>query len=234
MKKMIYRLLGCVWMVASLLSSTSCSKYDYTDELQDLGKRVEWLENQTLEINKEIALIQQLMNSIEQRGYITSVKQNEDGTSTIIFNNGKSYTLRNGRQGEDGEDGKPLTLQLAVAQDPVDGLWYWTLGSEWLLNGAGERMRAGAADGEDGKESGVTGAIVPQMRIDTVTRCWQISTDGGATWQDTGVKADGEDGKDGVDAFVVQLIPSQDGKYVTFVFNNGIRENVPVLSEENE
>ena len=34
------------------------------------------------------------------------------------------------------------------------------------------------------------------MRINPITRYWELSNDGGRTWVDTGVYADGQDGQD--------------------------------------
>ena len=46
--------------------------------------------------------------------------------------------------------------------------------------------------GKDGKD-----AIAPRLRINTDSNHWEISTDGGLTWQDLGVKATGADGENG-------------------------------------
>ncbi|NUK97501.1 hypothetical protein HUT37_01040 [Bacteroides sartorii] len=40
-------------------------------------------------------------------------------------------------------------------------------------------------------------AIAPQVRINTDTNKWEISTDGGKTWTSTGVKATGDKGAQG-------------------------------------
>ena len=41
--------------------------------------------------------------------------------------------------------------------------------------------------------------MAPQIRIDQTSNEWEVSTDGGKTWQTTGVKASGKNGKDGND-----------------------------------
>ncbi len=104
---------------------------------------------------------------------------------------------------------------IGVAQD-TDGVYYWTLNGEWLLddngnklpvsgkdgqNGANGSNGQDGADGKDGQdgEDGKDGAdgkdgVTPQLKIED--GYWYISYDNGATWTQLG-KATGEDGKDG-------------------------------------
>ena len=51
------------------------------------------------------------------------------------------------------------------------------------------------ADGKDGKD-GIDG-VTPLLRINEETEFWEVSYDNGKTWTSMGVKASGEDGKDG-------------------------------------
>ena len=67
------------------------------------------------------------------------------------------------------------------------------------------------------------GAVAPQMRIRPDNRHWEISIDGGKTWSDTGMVADGKDGtngKDGEDDLFKSVTLSADGKTLTFVLEN--------------
>lgn len=245
---------------------TSCDKYEYTDKLQGLGTRVEILEDEVLEINRQIAALQTIIHTIEKNGYVTNFIYNQDGTVTIKINDGRSFTIRNGKNGIDGKDGKKLDdLLISVAEE--GGIWYWTLNGKWILDGDGNKMRASGLDGKDGKDGvdgkdgtdgkdGVDGkdgtnnplnpAIVPQVRINTVTRHWEISVDGGKTWDDTGVYADGKDGangkdgkdgtngKDGVDGqdggpdIFADIVVSPDGKSITFILTDGRTFTVPI------
>ena len=203
--------------------TTSCDTYNYTDDLQRLGKRVEILEEMTLKANNELTALSEIMAVIQANGYITSVIENEDGTTTISFNTGKTFTLRSGRIGNDGKDGEEYTMLISVAQD-TDGKWYWTSNGEWLLDVYGQKMPAGAVDGQNGLSASENSAIVPQVRINPDTRNWEISTDGGNTWSDTGVCADGKDGKDGLDGeddIFKQILTSEDGTTLTFILRDG-------------
>ena len=49
------------------------------------------------------------------------------------------------------------------------------------------------ATGENGQNG-----ITPQLRINSATNEWEVSYDDGATWTSLGVKATGENGKDGM------------------------------------
>jgi hypothetical protein len=237
---------GGLLLAASLM--TACSKYDYTEELQALGQRVEILEKTVFEVNTNVSALNDIIAAVQQRGYITDVRRNDDGTYTITFNTGKTYTLRPGRQGADGQDGHEAQLLISVRQDTSDHNWYWTLNGQWLLNGDDQRMRAGVTDGQDGRDGrdGASGyVIMPQMRINGTTRNWEISTDGGVTWTDTGVCADGkdgqdgqdgedgQDGQDGIDDLFTQIVESADGKYITFILRDGRMFNVPRAPQAN-
>jgi hypothetical protein len=248
--KTVKKLLNASLALLFCLLGASCDKYNYTDELQHLGKRVEILESEVLQFNNEMEALKELIATIEEHGYVTGIVQNTDGSYTIQFNNGKSYTIRKGKNGTDGKDGKngdASDFNISIAQD-TDGYWYWTLNGEWILDGSGNKMRASGSDGKDGKDGkdgmdgqdgmdgkdgkngkdGKTGTvIIPQVRINDVTRHWEISTDGGITWEDTGILADGKDGKDGQDGkdgapdIFTNIIVSEDGKTITFVLSDG-------------
>ncbi|MBR2150962.1 MAG: hypothetical protein IJ902_06240 [Prevotella sp.] len=228
-------------MVALIL--TSCDKYNYTDKLQKLGARVETLEAMVLEANINIALLNEVIHAIETRGYITDVVKNADGSYTIKFNTGKTYTIHNGRNGADGKDGKDAIFQISAEQDPNDGIWYWTVNGQWLLDNNGDKVRAGATDGKDGKDgksSSESNVFVPQVRINPDTLNWEISTDGGNTWTDTGFCAAGKDGTDGEDGhngtngkngqddMFLEIIPAVDGSSITFVLRDGRTFTVPI------
>jgi hypothetical protein len=112
----------------------------------------------------------------------------------------------------------PQPPVIGVAQD-IDGVYYWTLNGEWLLDDNGNKLPVSGKDGQngtngsngqdgtDGKdgqdgEDGKDGAdgqdgkdgITPQLKIED--GYWFISYDNGATWTQLD-KATGEDGKDG-------------------------------------
>ena len=87
----------------------------------------------------------------------------EDGKEigyTITFSKSGTVTIYHGQDGKDGKDGKDglngqdgkdgSTPTVGVRQDS-DGVWYWTLNGEWLLDEQGNKIRAVATDGQNGK-----------------------------------------------------------------------------------
>lgn len=102
-----------------------------------------------------------------------------------------------GDTGDAGEDGHTPVIGVKL----IDGVYYWTVDGELLLDDNGQKMPVtgkDGADGEDGKDgtNGTNGkdAVAPQVRINTTTNIWEISKDGGKTWESTGIKATGNDG----------------------------------------
>ena len=224
-------------LLAAMAAGTglaACDKNNYTEELQQLGQRVEILEAMVLEANTDLEALNELVLAVRNNGYVTDIKKNADGSFTVTFNTGKSYTLRSGNNGRDGRDGKEANLDLSVMLDPNTGVWYWTLNGQWLINSDGERVQAGATDGKDGRNGRTAVATVPQVRINPQTRTWEISTDGGQTWTDTGFVADGKNGKDGSDGkngkddLFIDVIVSDDNKSITFVLRDGRSFTIPI------
>lgn len=196
-----------VAMVAILMT---CCK-EYGDDLRDIGGRVETLEASVKKLNSDIDALSSILKAIEGHLYITNVAKNADGSYTLTFSDGSTKVLH------DGADGvSKSTLVITVAQD-TDGVWYWKINGEWLLDNDGNKMRANGVDGATGSDN----TIVPQMRVNSETDMWEISTDGGASWTSTGVKASGEDGKDLTYAVISSITVSADGTIVTIVLADG-------------
>lgn len=204
------------WFAIMVLATTSCNKYDYTDELQGLGARVERLEQMVLEANKAYQELYDFFTAIQTEGYITKVEKNADGTTTITFNTGKTVTLRDGKQGKDAE----ANLLISVDKYPIDGKWYWKLNGDWLRDAQGKMIPAGAIDGKDGKDGEVsTSSIIPQVRMNPITHYLEISTDNGANWtiirDNYGNPITVQDGTDGTDDYFESISISPDGKTAT-------------------
>ena len=228
-----------IFLLIAALTVGACDKYNYTDNLQGLGKRVEWLEENAKKLNDQVEALNEIIIAIQTDGFVTSVKSLTDGTYQITFSNGKIVTLRNGKDGKDGKDGEEKAMLINVEKGK-DGLYYWVINGKPLLDEDGNPVLAGAidgkngkdgkdgidgTDGKDGKSIGEQATYVPQMRINPSTRNWELSNDGGKTWVNTGVYADGKDGKD--DLFIgVRIV--EDGKAITFILGDGRTFTVPI------
>ena len=222
MKKIHLLLLG---FTICLFSACHDTIWNAIDRLDD---RVTKLEELCKEMNTNISSLQAIVDVLRTNDFVTSVveitKDGEVVGYTITFGKHDPITIYHGQDGKDGQDGQNgadgkdgFTPVIGVEQD-TDGVYYWTLNGEWLLDDNGNKLPVSGkdgqngtngsngqdgADGKDGQdgEDGKDGTdgqdgITPQLKIEE--GYWYISYDNGATWTQLG-KATGEDGKDGAD-----------------------------------
>jgi hypothetical protein len=171
------------------ISFVGCQEFDSTDiweKITDLDNRLTRLEEKVDKMNSNINGLQEIVIALQNNDAVTGIVTLPDNSGyTIVFVSGKEITLYNGTNGTNGENGhSPI---VSIKQD-TDGEWYWTLDGEWLIVD-GEKVRAAAKDGENGKDG-----ITPKLKVED--GYWYISYDNGATWNQLG-KATGENGKDG-------------------------------------
>ena len=222
--------LSLLLLTLTVCFFTACHK-DIWAELENLDQRVSKLEELCKEMNTNITSLQTIVSVLQSNDFITGIveikKNGEVIGYTITFGKHDPITIYHGQDGKDGADGKDgqdgqngsaNAPVIGVAQD-TDGVYYWTLNGEWLLDDNGNKLPVSGKDGQngtngsngqdgtDGKdgqdgEDGKDGAdgqdgkdgITPQLKIEN--GYWYISYDNGATWTQLG-KATGEDGKDG-------------------------------------
>ena len=230
------------------------------------------LKKQCEEMNQNISAMQQILEALQNNDYVTSVQQIvEDGKTigyTIYFSKSGAVTIYHGVDGEDGKDGadgidgvngadgKDGHSPIVGVRQDSDGIYYWTLDGEWLLDEAGNKIKAVGVDGKDGQDGedgkdgqdgadgtdGVDGengadGITPQLKIEN--EYWYISYDNGTTWSQLG-KAAGEDGKDGAngsdgadgkdgDSFF-QSVDSSNSEYVVITLADGTVIKLPTWS----
>lgn len=198
--------LKCIASLALVFAlSSSCATEKDLEALQDdhdnLLKRVEAIELWESTVNQNVTSLLSLIEVIQARDEVKSVTTLEDGSGYILtFVKSNPIFIRQGEigatgaagaDGQDGVDGKDGdTPQLGVALD-ADNLYYWTLqtgnsAATWLLDANGNKVPTTGKDGAS--------AIAPQIRINDTSNEWEISTDGGLTFQSTGVLATGAQG----------------------------------------
>lgn len=224
-----FRLLAIVLTTIFIsVNFTACDNDDYdilTDRVDNLEDRISKLEELCRQMNTNISSLQTIVAALEENDYVTSVTPiNKDGKEvgyTITFTKSKPITIYHGKDGEngtDGTDGKDgangsdgkdgingkdgVSPVIGVSKD-TDGIYYWTLNGEWLLDKDGNKIKAvgidgqngedgkDGVDGEDGKDgtngsAGVAGkdGVTPQLKIED--NFWYVSYDNGTNWSKLG------------------------------------------------
>lgn len=199
-----------------------CDKYDDSavrSDIDDLQSRVTALEQQCQMLNRNISALQALVAAVQGRDCVVSVSDLSDGTGySITFASGRTITLRNGKDGKngkngsDGIDGKDGHIPVVSVRLDSDGVYYWTIDGNWLLDGSGKKIRA---QGDDG--------IVPKMKIED--GWWFVSYDEGKNWRKLS-KATGEDG----DSFFSSV--TDNGETVTVKLKDGTTFDIPKAKGE--
>ena len=212
-----------------LLSVTLClfsaCHNDIWDAIDGLDSRVTKLEELCKEMNTNITSLQTIVDVLQSNDYITGVveikKNGEVIGYTITFSKHEPITIYHGQDGKDGQngtngqDGSANAPVIGVAQD-TDGIYYWTLNGEWLLDDNGNKLPVSGKDGQNGADG-----TMPQLKIEE--GYWYVSYDNGVTWTQLG-KATGEDGEKGEQGecgdSMFQSV-TQDENYVYFTLADG-------------
>ena len=212
------------------------------DSIHELDNRVTSLEELCKQVNGNINALQVLVEAEKNKVGITKVEpltqNNQTVGYTIYFSEGDPIKIYHGRDGENGQDGKPGSStgipQIGVKLDK-DGNYYWTIEGDWLTDDEGNKIRANGLDGEPGKDgqpgaagkpgqdgqNGQNGAngsngrdgITPQLKIENGR--WLVSVDQGSTWTDVG-PATAESGD-----LIFQEVDSSDNNFVKFTLTDG-------------
>lgn len=170
----LFRYLYAALAVSAILTFSSCQFDDSKiwDSITDLEERLEKLEKISQEVQTDLESLKDIVTKLQKGLTVTSVKEDKDGY-TITFSDGSSITINNGK---DGYTPPAITIV------EEDGSFWWAYKypdghTEFLLDGDGNRIPATSA--------------APAVRINPETKHWEISSDGGKTWTDTGVSAAG-------------------------------------------
>ena len=184
--------------ILSLIFVTSCFDDSQINEsLKSLENRVAKLEILCQQINSNVSSLQTAISALQSKDFVTATAPIMEGNReigyTITFTSGKTISIYH------GQDGK--TPVIGVKAD--NGVYYWTLDGQWLLDSDGNRIPATGPEGED--------AITPKLQIKE--GYWYISYDDGKNWNYVG-KATGEDGEDG-DNFFKSVVETDEAVVMT-------------------
>lgn len=232
----------CLWLSGLSFYSCKTDVDELWDSIHELDNRVTSLEELCKQVNGNINALQVLVEAEKNKVGITKVEpltqNNQTVGYTIYFSEGDPIKIYHGRDGENGQDGKPGSStgipQIGVKLDK-DGNYYWTIEGDWLTDDEGNKIRANGLDGEPGKDgqpgaagkpgqdgqNGQNGAngsngrdgITPQLKIENGR--WLVSVDQGSTWTDVG-PATAESGD-----LIFQEVDSSDNNFVKFTLTDG-------------
>ena len=162
-------------------ATPGCSNNDdLWGAIGDLEDRVTAVEDAVKKANSDLEALHTLVNALQNRITIDSVVADGDGY-IIKLSDGRTVNISDGRNGH--------TPVISVALDS-DGLYYWTLDGEFMLDADGAKVRASAVDGKNG-ENGKDGADGKDGKDG-------VDGENGADGKDGADGIDGKDGRDGV------------------------------------
>ena len=141
------RFFSILSLVFVAMMAISC--YDDTK----VWEKINSLETQLTELTTQVNSVATLVAALENNNYIKAVTEVAGGYE-IEFTNGEKITIKDGENGADAPE-------IGAVKD-TDGVYYWTLDSEWLLDAEGNRIPAGMG----------------QPKLKTEDGQWYISADG--------------------------------------------------------
>lgn len=188
-------------LLSALALTFGC--YDDSDIRSELRKheaRLTTLETLCQQVNSNIEALQTAVFALEKNVYVSAIvpvkKNGEVIGYAISFTNAETITIYHGQDGDKGEQGNDGATPAVGLKWDTDGIYYWTLNGEWLLDDSGKKVPASGKDGTDGLPgaSGPQGAagkdgITPRLKIEE--GYWYVSYDGGKTWEDEPLGAAG-------------------------------------------
>ena len=191
--------------LTSVFTLVSCEFLDHSliwDKLNDHENRIDALEEWCKQINTNIAALQTIIEALQNNDYVTSVTPiTENGITigySLTFSKSGSVSIFNGRDGADGVNGENGSTPIIGIMQDSDGIHYWTVDGNWLLDENGNKVKAVGTDGQDGQDgqNGAAGkdSVTPQLKIEE--DIWYVSYDNCATWIELG-QATGEQGPQG-------------------------------------
>lgn len=164
------KLLNVFALCLSLFLGISC-KYDDSElwtAVNDHEERIAKLEILCNQLNTNILSLKTIVTVLNEKDFVTGFAPiNENGTEigyTIIFASGKSITIYHGKDGR--------TPVIGIRKDS-DGIYYWTLNGEWLLDDSNQKIPAYDNDYKNG--------VTPQLKIEDDE--WYVSYDKGESWE---------------------------------------------------
>ena len=160
-----------LYIIAGLLLAWSCTDLTgYEEDIENIKTQLEQIATECAKINERIESMQALAAQVQARESITGISEiiDESGKVTgyvITFKN--ADTISFDLPEDSSSDTAPEEILISIKKDS-EGLW-WALNGEYMLDAQGNKLPASI--------SGQT----PQLKVEGDK--WQVSTDGGKTWE---------------------------------------------------
>ncbi len=116
-------------MAAAAAIFSGCTKPDGTDEIS----KPLTVDEMCSRLNEDIASILVITGELGSNGFIKTIKPLGGTAYTVTFNGVPAITVRKGTEAG-------VSYPALAAKADKDGLYYWTLDGEWLLDGSGSKM----------------------------------------------------------------------------------------------
>lgn len=168
------KLLGCLLAVLLTQTMTSCS-YDDSDLWRSVNGLTERLDQLESSMQQEINSLKTILEKLNQKEVTVDSAVETSTGWTITFSDGTSVEIAKGGSGS-------WSPALIIVEEEGDFWWAYKSAEGnvvFVTDADGNRIRAAA--------------VAPQVRINPETERWEISADGGKTWEDTGVRATEEE-----------------------------------------
>lgn len=188
-----------------MLFCVSC--YDDEDLQQyvsNIDERLTLLETTLKNVQEDMSSVKALAEALEENLTIASILEDAEGNYIITLSNDKVLKIRNSVNG---------TPMITIQEE--GGVYYWATDLDGTIT---------ILKDKSGNKMKVT-ADAPEIRINESTYEWEISVDGGKSWQSTGVVA----GKD-ADCSIFSEV-TQDDKYAFFTLVDGSVIKLPKSQE---
>ena len=179
----------CLAIMGFAMASCTYDDTELKESIKDLDNRVKTLETLCTEMNSNITALSELVQALSANDYIVSVTPIvEDGVEVgyqIIMKSTKVINLYHGADGKDGvngtngtdgtngtngTDGKDGETPVIGAQVGENGVYYWTLNGEFVVDAEGNKIPLTAA--------------APQVKVENEK--WYVTYDEGKTWIELG------------------------------------------------
>lgn len=167
------KLLNVLILCLGIVISSSC-RYDDSElwtAVNNHEDRISKLEVLCNQLNTNVLSLKAIVTALNKADFVTGFTPiDENGTEigyTIVFASGKTITIYHGKDGKDGE-----TPVIGIRKGS-DGIYYWTLNGEWLLDDSNQKIPAYDNDCQNG--------ITPQLKIEDDD--WYVSYDNGESWE---------------------------------------------------